>query len=416
MWEYSAMGEAAEGGNADGEVDDDAPLAGVKVVELSMYVQGPVAGLALGSLGADVVKIEQVGHADVMRSFWGVFGVVFDDRGRDWIYASLNRNKRSLALDIRSPEGRGVFERLIEDADVFVTNLRESGLKRYDADAESLMAINPRLIYCRGGGFGLRGELAEDMCQDTVGMAYAGFMDSTAPTEAPNYPPGSMSDILTGTHMASAVLAGLVKRDRTGKGSVVGTSQTQSLLWMQLQALGVSANLGERLERFRADGTSNPLFTVYETADGWIAIAALQEHQWPGIAEAGGLQHMLEDPRFDSFVSVQRNRDVFRDEFGAILKTESTEHWFRTFRGCGAWVSPVNRLEDLAHDQNILDNEYLVTFDDGFIGPPTPFDVDDYRGARGGTADYGEHTDEILGDLGYTDEQILELKVADAVW
>ncbi len=398
------------------EHEDEAPLAGIKVVELSMYVQGPVAGLALGSLGADVVKIEQVGQADYMRSFHSVFGVVFDDRGRDWMYASLNRNKRSLVLDIRSEAGRPVFERMIAEADVFVTNLRGSGLARYAADPESLMAINPRLIYCRGGGFGLRGELAEDLCQDTVGMAYAGFMDSTAPTEVPNYPPGSMSDILTGTHMASAVLAGLVKRDRTGKGSVVGTSQTQSLLWMQLQTLGVAANMGARLERFDPMGTSNPLFTVYETADGWLAIAALQAPQWIGIANAVGLGWMLEDERFESFVAVLKNADDFRPLFAQHMKTDTTENWWRILRPSGAWVSPVNRLRDLAHDQNILDNEYLVTFDDGFIAPPTPFDVDDFRGARGQAADYGEHTDEILRELGYTEEEIVELKVADAVW
>ncbi len=410
------MGEAAEGGNADGEMDDDAPLAGIKVVEFSMYVQGPVAGLALGSLGADVVKIEQVGQADYMRSFHSVFGVVFDDRGREWMYASLNRNKRSLVLDIRSEAGRPVFERMIADADVFVTNLRESGLARYGADPNTLMAINPRLIYCRGGGFGLRGDLAEDLCQDTVGMAYAGFMDSTAPTDVPNYPPGSMSDILTGTHMASAVLAGLVKRDRTGKGSVVGTSQTQSLIWMQLQTLGVAANMDARLERFDPMGASNPLFTVYETSDGWIAIAALQAPQWIGIANAVGLEWMLEDERFASFLAVQRHADEFRVVFAEHLRTNTTEHWWRVLRPSGAWVSPVNRLRDLPHDQNILDNEYLVTFDDGFVGPPSPFDVDDYRGARGAAAEYGEHTDEILHELGYSDEEIIDLKVADAVW
>lgn len=411
MWDISAMDDGHQQ-----PADDETPLAGIKVVELSMYVQGPVAGLALASLGAEVVKIEQVGQADYMRSFHSAFGVVFDDRGREWMYASLNRNKRSLVLDIRSEAGRPVFERMIEQADVFITNLRASGLARYGADPDSLLAINPRLVYCRGGGFGLKGELADDLCQDTVGMAYAGFMDATAPTDVPNYPPGSMSDILTGTQMASAVLAGLVKRDRTGRGCVVGTSQTQALLWMQLQTMGVAANLDARLERFDPMGATNPLFTTYQTSDGWIAIAALQAPQWPGIAKAVGLEWMLEDPRFEGFVAVQRNADDFRVLFAEHLRTNTTAHWWAALRPSGAWVAPVNRLEDLAHDQNILDNEYLVTFDDGFVGPPSPFDVDDHRGVRGLAADYGEHTDEVLAELGYSEDEIIEMKVAGAIW
>ena len=403
--------------DVDPEIDlEEAPLAGIKVVELSMYVQGPVAGLALASLGADVIKIEQVGKVDKMRNFRSVFGITFDDRGREWLYASLNRNKRSLALDITSESGREVFEALIADADVFISNLRESGLQRFGADPDTLQAINPQLIYCRGAGFGMRGPLANDPCQDTVGMAFAGFMDSTAPSDVPNYPPGSMSDILTGTNMASGVMAALVKRARTGKGSVVGTSQTQSLLWLQLQGVGIAANLGERMERFSPDRTTNPLFTVYETSDGWVAIAALAQHQWVELANAIGAEHLLDDERFAHFDDLQTNRNEFRPLLAEHLRTNTTEHWWAAIRGTNVWVSPVHRLDDLPTDEHILANEYLVTFDDGFVGPPAPFDVDDWRGARGLAAEYAEHTDEILAELGYDDERVLELKAAGAIW
>jgi crotonobetainyl-CoA:carnitine CoA-transferase CaiB-like acyl-CoA transferase len=397
-------------------MENEGPLAGVKVVELSMYVQGPVAGLTLASLGADVVKIEQVGRADHMRGFRSAFGVTFDDRGREWMYASLNRNKRALALDIASEAGRPVFERLIEQADVFVTNLRESGLARFRADPETLMAINPRLVYCRGAGFGLRGPMADDPCQDTVGMAYAGFMDSTSPNDVPNYPPGSMSDILTGSNLASGAMAGLLKRGITGKGCVVGTSQTQALLWLQLQAVGVAANMGTRMERFTHDATTNPLFTVYQTSDGWIAIAAIQSSHWPLIARGVGRPDLLDDPRFASFGAVIANRDEFRAVFGAHMATQTTAHWWGELKAVGAWVAPVNRLEDLPHDENILANDYLATFDDGFIGPPAPFEVDGFQGARGLAAAYGEHTDGVLAELGYTEEQITELRLKEAIW
>ena len=398
------------------ETAAEAPLAGIRVVEMTMYVQGPTSGLTLASLGADVIKIEQVGQADYMRSFTSLFGVTFDERGQQWLYGSLNRNKRSLVLDIASEQGRPVFERLIGEADAFITNLRAEGLARYDADPDTLAQLNPRLVYCRGGGFGLRGELAEDLCQDTVGMAHAGFMDAIAPTDEPTYPPGALSDILTGSNMASAVMAGLIKRARTGKGCVVGTSQTQALLWLTSQAVGVAANVGQRMDRFDVTGAWNPLFTVYETADGWIAIAVLQEAQWQGLAPAVGIESWLDDPRFATFEDVIANRADFTPLFAEHMRTGTTEAWWRAIRGCGAWVSPVNRVEDLAGNPDILANEYLVRFDDGFVGPPAMFDVDEHRGTRGSTADYGEHTDEILAELGYSDDEVLELKIANAVW
>lgn len=395
---------------------DDSPLAGVRVVELSMYVQGPVAGLALAALGADVVKIERVGHLDQMRTFRSVFGVDFDDRGREWLFASLNRNKRGVAIDITSASGREVFHRLIEKADVFVTNMRSDGLAAQGADPETLLEINPGLVYCRGAGFAVRGHLADDPCQDTVGMAYGGFMDTTSPTGIPNYPPGSMSDILTGTNMASAVMAGLLKRARTGRGCVVATSQTQALLWLQSQGVGLTASLGQRMERFSPDTTTNPLFTTYPTADGWIAIAALRRDQWPDIARAVGLEHLLDDPRFTDLFTVIDHAEEFRPLFANHLATEPTDHWWELLRLADIWVAPVNTVERLADDVAIRDNEYLVTFDDGFVGPPTPFEVDGWRGARGFAADYGQHTDEVLAELGYADDDVLALKADGAVW
>jgi len=406
------------GGDAASEDSgtDDAPLAGIRIVELSMYVQGPVAGLALAALGADVVKIERVGHVDQMRTFRSVFGVEFDDRGREWLFASLNRNKRAVAIDIASDEGRTVFHRMIEQADAFVTNMRPDGLVANGADADALLAVNPRLVYCRGAGFGLRGPLADDPCQDTVGMAFGGFMDTTSPDGTPNYPPGSMSDILTGTNMASAVMAGLLKRARTGKGCVVGTSQTQSLLWLQSQGVGLTASLGDRMERFSPETTTNPLFTTYPTADGWIAIAALRRNQWPDIARAIGLEHLLDDPRFVDLFTVIDNAEEFRPLLAAHLQTGPTDHWWELLRQADIWVSPVHTVDQLADDDHIAANEYLVTFDDGFVGPPAPFEVDEWRGARGLAAGYGQHTDEVLSELGFADAEVLTLKATGAIW
>ena len=168
--------------------------------------------------------------------------------------------------------------------------------------------------------------------------------------------------------------------------------------------------------RGRVDETGNPLFTVYETADGWIAVAALLEPQWPSIAEVLDLAHLLEDDRFTSLETVLEHRAEFRPIMAERMRSDTTANWVEIIRESGAWVAPVNTLEDLATDEDILLNEYMVTFDDGFMGPPSPFDVDDFRGARGNTADYAEHSDEVLAELGYSSDDIIQLKVDGAVW
>ncbi|MDH4144729.1 MAG: CoA transferase [Acidimicrobiia bacterium] len=391
------------------------PLRGIRVVEITKYVQGPVAGMLLGALGADVVKIELVGQEDFMRSAAMLHGVLLDDHGKGWLYAAVNRGKRALALDVTSEDGRQVFHRLIERADVFVTNLRDGGLAALGADADTLLAINPRLVYAQGGGLGTKGPLATEPCQDTIGMAYSGFMDHTSPSETPNYPPGSMSDVLTGSNIAHAVMAALIERQSTGRGGVVRTSQLQTMLWMQLLSVGMMASLGQRMPRFvREEAT--PLYSVYPTADGWIAIAAIHVHHWPPLARTLGLDHLLEDPRFARFEDIEPNKAALAQIFDDTFPGRTTEDWCTLLRAAGVWCSPVNRVEDLPGDAQVVENEYLATFPDGYVAVPAPFEVNGWTGGRTVAAGYGEHTDEILAELGYDEDQRIGLRVGGTIW
>lgn len=391
------------------------PLSGTRVVEISMYVQGPVAGMMLAALGADVIKIELVGQHDFMRGAAALHGVRLDERGRQWIYGAVNRGKRALALDVTSEAGRAVFHQLISQADVFLTNLRDGGLARLGADIETLRSVNDRLIYAQGGGLGFKGPLAEEPCQDTIGMAYSGFMDIVANSETPNYPPGSISDVLTGTSLASAVMAGLLERQRTGHGSVVRATQLQTMLWMQLLPVGMMASLDRRMPRFvREDAT--PLYSVYPTADGWIAIAVIQARQWPPLARALDRTDLLEDPRFARFEDIEPNRKAIAEIFDSTFPTRTTTEWMGALRAEGVWCAPVNRTQDLPRDPQVLANEYLVTFPDGFVGTPMPFDVNEWGGTRGTAAEYSQHTDEILAEVGYDDQQRLQLRAEGTIW
>jgi len=394
----------------------EAPLRGLKVVEISVYAQGPIAGLVLASMGAEVIKIEAVGHGDPFRSYLGMYGVQLDDDGRHWIFSAVNRGKRCIALDVASDAGRPVFHRLVEEADVFVTNLRPASLRRLGADADTLLAVNPRLVYARGAGFQVEGELAEDPCQDTVGMAYSGFMDLVSTTDEPHYPPGALSDVATGSNLASAILAGLVQRSLTGRGTVVATSQVQTMLWLQLFGTGFVNNLGQAPARFDLHRPSSPLLSLYRTADGWISVGAVTDPQWRVIAETMGLGHLLDDPRFATLPDLIANTDEGTPFLTEAFLSQPTEFWWTRFRAAGIWVSPVNSLHDLASDPNIAASEYLVTFPDGSVGTPAPFEVDGFKGARTVGAHYGADTDAVLAELGYDDEQVVELRVAGAVW
>ena len=390
------------------------PLSGLKVIEISMYIQGPVAGLVLSSLGADVIKIEQIGRGEPFRSLTSFYSVDLDGCP-GWAFAAVNRGKRTLPLDIESGAGREVFSDLISSADVFLTNLRPNSIKGMRADYETLKKINPQLIYGMSNGLGFAGPYASDPVQDTVGSAYAGFMDLTSETLVPTYPPGSMSDVLAGSSLASAVLAGLVRRSLTGRGSLVRTSQLQSLLWLEMMPVGLLGSSGHRVSRFVP--AANPFLAPYETSDGWIAIAAIHPAQWAPLAQALGLPSVLVDPRFSDFQAAMKNGIELVPVFQERFRQNSTFEWWSTFRDAGVWAAPVHRLEDLLDDRQVVDNEYLRSYSDGLVAPPVPFDVDGWTGAADASPSaYGEDTDDILAGLGLSEERVAQLRVAGVVW
>jgi crotonobetainyl-CoA:carnitine CoA-transferase CaiB-like acyl-CoA transferase len=394
----------------------DPPLTGLRVVEISMFAQGPVAGVILASLGADVVKIEPVGNQDPFRTFAGMYGIQLDERGSDWIFAAVNRGKRCIALDITSDGGRPIFHELLQRADVFVTNLRGSALRKLGADADTVTAVNPDLVYARGAGFGFVGEIADDPCQDTVGMAYSGFMDVVSTTEEPHYPPGALSDIATGTNLASAILAGLVKRSLTGEGSVVGTSQVQTMMWLQTFGIGFVANVGQRMARFDLRKAASPLLSIYQTSDGWISVGAVSDEQWEEIAEVMGLTHLRDQPRFATLGALIENSAEAAPHLIERFRQESTDHWWQLFRRAGLWVSPVRRYDELPDDPHVIENGYVAAYPDGTIGVPVPYVVGGFNGTREVAAEYGEHTDEVLTELGYRGNHLSDLRAVNAIW
>lgn len=398
------------------EQERQGPLHGVRVIEVSLYVQAPVAGLTLAGLGADVVKIEQVGRDDYMRTASALYGVPLDDRGRDWLWSSLNRGKRTVALDVTTDAGRQVLHRLVADADVFVTNLRDEALDCFGLGPDTLCEVNPRLVYAKGGGFAASGPLATLPCQDTVGMAYGGLMDLASADGVPNYPPGALSDVLTGTMLASAVMAGLVQRGTTGRGGVVGATQTQSLLWLQLLPVGMAGSIGASLPRFSTADPANPLFHVYPASDGWISIACIMPSHWPPAARALGLEHLLEDERFATWDGVLANARQLAGIIAATTPQLTKAEWWEVLREHGVWSAPVNGVHDVVADELLRHDAYLPTYPDGFVAPRAPFDVGEWRQTGTTAPGYGQHTDEVLAELGLSADELERLRVGGTIW
>lgn len=395
------------------------PLSGITVLDLTIWIQGPTAAMLLATLGADVIKIERAGGGDFSRNFGGMNGVNFRREGlANLMWVMFNRSKRTLTLDLHTPAAAPVFRRLVERADVFVTNLHPSALRQFHATSEELRAINPRLIYARAAGLGEEGPRAEDPCQDTVGMAYSGFMWSVSgSTTQPHYPPGSMADVLSGTMLAFGVMAALRERDRTGQGQEVSSSQLQSLLWMQNMIVGAAANFGEEMVPSDPQRPQLPLVNMYECGDGnWIALGLILESHWAPFTEALGMPGLQADARFREMGDRIRNSAELLPILQQAFATRPAAEWLDRLRARSLWVSPVNRMRDLPADPQVVVNRYLVEMDDGWKVPSLPFSLHGHEVPTTPAPEYGAHSDAILAELGLTQDEVLQLRVDGAVW
>jgi crotonobetainyl-CoA:carnitine CoA-transferase CaiB-like acyl-CoA transferase len=390
------------------------PLAGIKVIDLTVWVQGPLAGQLLADLGADVVKIEKPGQGDFARGLQTLFGASMKTpTGRGLLFELVNRGKKSVAIDLLKAEGQKLLHELVRDADVFLSNLLPATLARFAASPEELMALNPRLIYAQGGGLGSRGDLADMAAQDTTGTAYSGFMYSISPDGEPHYPPGAIADLVSGTNLAFAIVAALLRRERTSAGEVVSTSLLQGMMWLQQLHIGAFANSGEPLRPFDPENAANPFLNIYRCADGaWLALGmtAMTQDDWFAFCDLVARPELKADERF------HRNRGRI-DHAGELVKIVAgelakrpREEWLDVIGRSGLPCAPVRRIEELVQDPKVLSEGILTTAPSGmtFVGPP--FNLDGVPGPPNDAADFAEDTFAVLSALGLSPEQIAELE------
>jgi crotonobetainyl-CoA:carnitine CoA-transferase CaiB-like acyl-CoA transferase len=383
-------------------------LQGYRVLDLSVAMAGPLAAMRLGDLGADVVKVEPVaGEWQRHTAAGGAVGVEVNAS-----FLSLNRNKRSLAVDLKTEEGRSLLYELVRTADVFLQNYRPGVAARLGVDYETLRALKPSLVYVSISGYGETGPYASWPGQDLLVQAMSGALFSSGrPGEPPTAAPYFLADAATAYGAFEGVLAALLHQERTGEGQLVQVNMLDSIIALQMQELSVRTVGGveqTRSSEVHAHSYIRAPYGIFSTSDGYLSLA---------FADLAVLAEVLDVPALAE-LDAERDGFVRRDEISAAVSTalsrESTDHWLHKLRERGIWCGPVYSYDDIQNDPQVLHNGSFVTYDhptEGTVTTPgfpyrfsqTPAEV------RRAAPLTGEHTEELLAELGVPAERREEL-------
>ncbi|WP_045877787.1 CoA transferase [Pseudofrankia sp. DC12] len=393
-------------------------LEGVKVVEVGEFVFIPSAAAILADWGADVVKIEHPQRGDTLRGHLSIFSAHGYDTGDfNYLVEQSNRGKRSLGLDLAHPDGRAIFLKLVAEADVLVTSLLEPSRERLGITYDDLKAINPRLIYARGHGQGQQGPAAHHGGIDTVafwarsGMGYV-FSDPADPKLPARQGYG---DLTAGMFLAGGIAAALFRRGATGEGALVDVSLLGTAMWM-LAADVVSSDYMGHLPTPPSFGhvPPNPLSALYRTGDGRALVFGMlkSDQYWPGFCHALGRDDLADHPDYNAFDKRTGNGALFTIITETLL-TQPLAHWRERFDAAGCLWSAVQTPLEVGEDPQSVANGYLVEHPSRagarLAASPVQFDNEKLR-LRSGAPEVGQHTEEILLDLGLDWPEIAKLK------
>jgi len=391
-------------------------MDGVRVVELGVWVAGPATGAILADWGAEVVKIEPPGVGDPGRLFAKMLGA---DLPFNPVFENDNRGKRGIVLDLSSGEGRQIALELIDGADVFVSNVRPAGLDRLGLDPATLLARNPRLVYGLITGYGLEGPDAHRPAYDIAGFwARSGVAAAlTKPGDSPPFQRGGMGDHCAGVSLAAAISAALYSREKTGKGQLVTTSLLRQGVYFLSFDLAVCLRFGLNIQLGDRKTMFNPVINNYQDSEGkWFWVVGLEgQRHWPHLARAVGHPEWIEDPRFADLGSRAANAAELIGMLDAIFVTKTREEWGQIFdEQEELWWAPVQTLEEVLADPQVQAAGSFVEVPDGpstTLLPATPVDfVGTPWEARCMAPEPGQHSDEVLHELGKSDEEIAVLR------
>jgi crotonobetainyl-CoA:carnitine CoA-transferase CaiB-like acyl-CoA transferase len=395
-------------------------LDGVKVVELAIHGFVPSCGAVLADWGADVVKIEAP-QGDPLRHIMGA-GLVADTGDFNFLWELFNRNKRGVAVDLRVEEGRVVFDRLLEDADVFLTNFLPTARAKLRVNPEDIWKVNPRIVYAKGHGQGQRGDDADLGGFDAVSYwARGGLGHVLTPPQGPMIMQrGAMGDAPSGAMLAGGIGTALYRREKTGKGIVVDVALLNMAVWQ----LGVdlTAATVTRQEPQGLHGTTlpSPLIGPYRTGDDrWLLLNMLDDtRHWEPTCRALGMDALITDPRFADTAARSEHREecktLFVDAIGSRTLADLRAQLSAHDTIFSALASPLEVIDD----PQVIANGYLAqhpTHDTARLATaPMQFD-DEMVEITKGAPEIGEHTDEVLGALGYSPDDLEDLRKVGAI-
>jgi crotonobetainyl-CoA:carnitine CoA-transferase CaiB-like acyl-CoA transferase len=401
---------------------DEGAFDGIRVVELAQWVFVPVAGALLADWGADVVRVDRL-DGDPYRGL-ATQGIGSDSGGINLSVALANRGKRSVALDLRSDDGQRVLHQLLANADVFLTSFRPDALGRLGLDAAALRERYPTLVYARGNGYGVRGPDAGMAGYDASAYwARGGIAHVLTPADRdyPISPRGAMGDRNGGMALAFGIAGALLKRSRTGEGSVVDVSLLATAMWTASSDLLSALQGGEPRAVGGRGPIVNPLIGTFTTADGrHIQLVFLEsDRYWGPLCDVIERPDLRDDPRFVDHHARDANRLACVAALDEVFASRTYEEWKELLRRLDAPWSPVQSIEELLTDPQVIANNYLgeVMIEGGptYRLPTVPVQFDERPPALRPAPEHGEHTEAILLELGYDWEDIIRLKEASII-
>jgi len=397
------------------------PLDGIRIVEYGVFHAGPGGNAILGDLGADIIKIEAF-SGDPERYWTKVAGHDFSLKNNEsLIFDASNRNKKSICLDIKQKKGREVFDRLIKDADVFLTNLRKSTKAERGLDYATISKLNPDIIYASVSGYGTEGPMSNLGAFDPLGSARSGMM-FVAGEQEPHLLHIGILDQTTAITVSHGIITALLDRERRGVGQEVHISLYSTGLWMQYMNFLIAAvfsvnpcSLGDRSEH-------SPLRNRYRCKDGkWIFGTHHPENKyWATFCKVTEQDALLEDSRFTTESGAPDNYAELNEIFDKVFATKTGDEWMEIFLPHGLMFCAVQNILDVVTDPQALANDYLVPFEHPVQGdiqiPAYPIKFSGCTAeTKRAAPQLGEHTDAVLEDAGYSKAQIDSLKKAGVV-
>ncbi len=392
------------------------PLTGMKVVDLTHVMAGPTCTLMLADMGADVIKIEKVPLGDDTRQNAPNIG------NETAAYLMMNRSKRGIALDLKQPGAAKVLHRLLQDADVVVENFGPGVMERLGFGYDDLRETHPALIYCSLSGFGRTGPYKDRRGFDLVAQAMTGIMSFTG--EGPGRPPvkcgAPLSDITAGILAAMGVLAAYTHRLKTGEGQRVETSLYEAALVQTYWQSAIAMATGVAPVAMGSGHPLNAPYQAFEASDGWIVVGGANQKNWQRIADALGASELVEDPRFATAgLRVQHQKEL-EAELTPRFRRQTSAHWLAALEQQGVPCGPVRDMLQALSDPHTIARDMVVETPHATLGTvqtlgvPVKFSRTPAKVAHGAPV-YGQHSRDVLGEYGFSSDEIATLEREGAV-